>query len=101
MPSQPMRSFPLEIDAPQLALLSEAARGARLFAAGATEATACLALWRAGLLRVNGGSGFQLSQLGRAALRAHAGAVADPPTNATALHAASKEGAERRRLRPT
>jgi hypothetical protein len=66
-------SFPLTL--PQVAILAKAGRDARWRIDGRDEEAACLALWRAGLLRVNGGSGFELSLLGRAALQAqvHAG----------------------------
>ena len=53
----------------QFALLVQAAQGARLRIDGADDEAACLALWRAGLLRVNGESGFQLSSLGLAAVQ--------------------------------
>jgi len=53
----------------QFAILVRAAQGTRLRIDGADEEAACLALWRAGLLRVNGETGFQLSALGLAAVR--------------------------------
>ena len=61
-------SFSLTL--PQVAILAKAGRDARWRIEGRDEEAACLALWRAGLLRVNGGSGFELSLLGQAALRA-------------------------------
>jgi hypothetical protein len=56
----------------QLAILAQASQGARLRIDGPDDEAACVALWRAGLLRVNGESGFQLSQLGLAAVRQQA-----------------------------
>jgi len=53
----------------QFALLVQAAQGARLRIDGSGDEAACLALWRAGLLRVNGEAGFQLSALGLAAVQ--------------------------------
>jgi len=60
---------PFSISPAQFALLVQAARGARLRIDGADDEAACLALWRAGLLRVNGEAGFQLSALGLAAVQ--------------------------------
>ena len=85
MPGQPFRTVrPFSIGAAQLDVLREAARGRRLPGDGWADEAACLALWRAGLLRVNGESGFQLSQLGLAALRAQDAAVVDPSTGSAA-----------------
>jgi hypothetical protein len=79
MPGQPFRTVrPFSISAAQLDVLRHAARGLRLPGDGSADEAACLALWRAGLLRVNGESGFQLSQLGLAALRAQDAPVAAP-----------------------
>ena len=62
------RSFSLS--PPQLAILVRAGQGLRPRIEGPDDEAACLALWRAGLLRLNGESSFQLSQLGRAAIQA-------------------------------
>jgi hypothetical protein len=77
MPVQQVRSVrPFSISAAQLELLRQAARGRRLQADGSGDEAACLALWRAGLLRVNGEAGFELSQLGLVAVRAQQAAAA-------------------------
>ena len=62
-----IRPFP--ISAVQLDMLRKA-EGRQLGARGSDDEAACLALWRTGLLRLNGETGFQLSQLGFAAIRA-------------------------------
>jgi len=61
-------SFSLTL--PQVEILAKAGRDASWRIDGRDDESACLTLWRAGLLRVNGGSGFELSLLGRAALQA-------------------------------
>jgi len=73
----------------QFALLVQAAQGARLRIEGADDEAACLALWRAGLLRVNGESGFQLSQLGRAAVQRGTAAA---PNDAAAVSGEREAG---------
>jgi len=83
-------SFPLTL--PQLAILAQAASDARWRIEGREDEAACLALWRAGLLRVNGGSGFELSLLGLAALQAQA-----PGWRGDAAVGSGERAAERQR----
>jgi len=88
MPVQQVRNVrPFSISAAQLDLLCQASHGRRLRADGSGDEAACLALWRAGLLRVNGEAGFELSQLGLVAVRAQQAAAASttsgPPGDAS------------------
>jgi len=54
----------------QLEILSRVAGEDRLEAASGGDEPAFLEMWRNGLLRMNGGSGYQVSRLGMAALQA-------------------------------
>jgi hypothetical protein len=92
MPVRQVRSVrPFSISAAQLELLCQAARGRRLQADGSGDEAGCLALWRAGLLRVNGEAGFELSQLGLVAVRAQQ-AAAGTRTGAPAGAASGEAG---------
>ena len=68
--TRPVAGPVAELTLPQVEILARAGRQATWRIDGRDDEAACLALWRAGLLRVNGGSGFELSLLGRAALQA-------------------------------
>ena len=79
MSAQRVRTVrPFSISAVQLDMLRKA-QGQRLQARDSDDEAACLALWRNGLLRVNGEAGFQLSQLGLAAIRVQEALPAGQP----------------------
>ena len=63
----------------QLEILSRVAGEERTAAAAGGDEPAFLEMWRNGLLRRNGGSGYQVSRLGMAALHAATSSGAQTP----------------------
>ena len=73
-PSRTVRPF--QISRSQLEILNRVAGEDRLDAPACGDDPAVIEMWRNGLLRMNGGSGYQVSRLGMAALRAAASTTA-------------------------
>ena len=79
MPTTSGTARHFKISRRQLEILSRVAGEERTAVASRGDEPAFIEMWRNGLLRMNGGSGYQVSRLGMAALQAAASSGAQVP----------------------